>query len=303
MKNVKSLIEFHRLLSLPEPHHPWVSIVRVEDIRFADQSIWNQFFLDFYTISLKSGVEATVKYGQQYYDYDKGVMTFTAPKQVQSLEFPNQDLDYINSGIGYVLFLHPNFLYGYPLAETIKNYGFFSYSINEALHLSSPEQENIIQLFQRIQQESEHIDRHTQEIIIAQIELLLNYNNRFYERQFLTRKAANTELLTKVDQLLSRYFEQDKALKKGLLTVEYIAGELSLSPHYLSDMLRSLTSLNAQQHIHEKLIEKAKVQLSTTNLSISEIAFSLGFQHPQSFHKLFRKKLEMSPLEFRQSFN
>jgi len=303
MKNVRSIIEFHRLLSLPEPHHPLVSVVRVEDIRFKDQSIWKQFFLDFYTISLKSGVEAKVKYGQQYYDYDKGVMTFTAPKQVQTLDFPNAEADYMNSGIGYALFIHPDFLYGYPLAEAIKKYGFFSYSINEALHLSSREQENVIQIIEKIQQEYQHIDRHTQDIIIAQIELLLSYNNRFYERQFLTRKASSTDLLNKVNQLLGTYLDQEIANKKGLPTVEYLAGTLNMSPHYLSDLLRSLTGLNTQQHIHETLIEKAKVQLSTTNLSVSEIAFSLGFEYPQSFHKLFRKKTAMSPLEFRQSFN
>lgn len=303
MKNVRSIIEFHRLLSLPEPKHPLVSVVRVEDIRFTNQSIWKRFFLDFHTISLKTGVEAKVKYGQQYYDYDKGVMTFTAPKQVQSLDFSPSDTAYINSGIGYVLFVDPNFLYGHPIAAAIKNYNFFSYSINEALHLSGHEQENIVEIFNNIAREYQHIDRFTKDIIISQIELLLNYNKRFYERQFVTRSAANTDLVTRVHQLLSTYFDQRESTKNGLPTVEYLAGHLSLSPHYLSDMLRSLTGLNAQQHIHDKLIEKAKEQLSITNLSVSEIAFTLGFEYSQSFSKLFRKKTAMSPVEFRQSFD
>ncbi|WP_316800785.1 helix-turn-helix transcriptional regulator [Pedobacter frigidisoli] len=303
MKHIRSIIEFHKLLSLPEPQHPLVSVVRVENIHFSDPEIWNHFFLDFYTISLKDGVEARVKYGQQYYDYDKGVMTFTAPKQVNFLDLERTDKPYINSGSGYVLLLHPDFLHGYHLAAEMANYGFFAYATNEALHLSGREQENIIQIFKKIEQEYEYIDRHTQDIIISQIELMLSYSIRFYERQFLTRKAVNSDILTKVDQLLDRCFQDSAALKNGLPTVEFMAGELNLSTHYLSDLLRSLTGLSAQQKIHSTLIEKAKIKLSTSNLSVSEIAFSLGFEYPQSFSKLFKKKTEMSPSDFRKAFN
>lgn len=244
-----------------------------------------------------------IKYGQQYYDYDKGVMTFIAPKQIHGFDAEETNITNHQSGTGDVLLVHPDFLYKHPLAVTIKAYGFFSYAVNEALHLSEKEEKDMVEIFQKISDEYQHIDRHTQDIILSQIDLLLNYSNRFYERQFIIRRAVNHDLLSRMEELLTESFKQDETLKNGLPTVEFIAEKLHLSPHYLSDMLRSLTGQSAQQHIHDKLIEKAKEYLSVTKLSVSEIAYQLGFEYPQSYNKLFKKKTNISPLEFRQSFS
>ncbi|MNT31059.1 Arabinose operon regulatory protein [compost metagenome] len=171
------------------------------------------------------------------------------------------------------------------------------------MHLSEKEEQNILDIFLKIEQEYQHIDKHTQEIIVAQIDLLLSYCNRFYERQFITRKPANNDILIKMENLLNDYFNNEKSMKEGIPTVDYFASQLNLSPHYLSDMLRFLTGQSTQQHIQNKLIEKAKEFLLTTKLSVAEIAYHLGFEYPQSFNKLFKKKTEISPLEFRKSFN
>ncbi len=304
MHIINSISEFHKLLSLPKPLHPLVSVIKVSDMQLLTANdVWEKFSVNFYSISLKSDVNARVKYGQQYYDYDKGTMSFFAPKQIQSLVV--EEVNQVNQecGIGYMLMFHSDFLHKHPIATAIKNYGFFSYAVNEALHLSEREEKDIIEIFQKIETEYQHIDRHTQDIILSQIDLLLNYSNRFYERQFITRKAVNNDLLSKMEQLLNDYFNNDETLKNGLPTVEFLAGKLNVSAHYLSDMLRSLTGQNAQTHIHEKLVEKAKEYLSSTNLTVAEIAYQLGFEYPQSFNKLFKKKTDVSPLEFRQSFN
>ncbi|SEL88017.1 helix-turn-helix domain-containing protein [Parapedobacter koreensis] len=299
---VNSISEFHRQLSLPEPLHPLVSVIDVSEMKPAESEIWGQFFVNFYSISLKKDVTAKVKYGQQYYDFDKGTMNFIAPRQVQSLSISEIQQMRLECGQGYMLMFHPDFLHKHPIAAAIKNYGFFSYAVNEALHLSQREEKDIIEIFQKITQEYQHIDRHTQAVILSQIDLLLNYSNRFYERQFITRKAVNNDLLSSMERLLNDYFDNEETLKNGLPTVEFLAGKLNVSAHYLSDMLRSLTGQNAQMHIHEKLIEKAKEYLSSTNLSVAEIAYQLGFEYPQSFNRLFKKKTNISPLEFRASF-
>jgi AraC-like DNA-binding protein len=303
MQIIDSIAQFHRLLSLPQPRHPLVSVIHVQDIRLTDAKILERVIPNFYSVALTRNVQAKMKYGQQYYDFDKGTMSFTAPKQLQSHNLPDGDLSNQEVGTGYALFLHPDFLGKHLLASTIKKYRFFSYAIHEALHLSEKEEENIIDVFRKIEQEYQHIDRHTQDIILSQIDLLLHYCNRFYERQFITRKAINNDLLTQMEQLLGDYFEGEKGLNDGLPTVEFLANQLNLSPHYLSDMLRTLTGLSAQQHIHEKLVEKAKEYLTVTNLSVAEIAYQLGFEYPQSFNKLFKKRTDVSPLEFRKSFN
>lgn len=304
MHIINSISEFHRLLQLPQPLHPLVSVIKVSDMHpLMESDIWKKISTEFYTVSLKSDVKAKIKYGQQYYDFDKGTMNFIAPKQVQTIIV--EEVNQINQecGQGYLLMFHPDFLYKNSLATTIKNYGFFSYELNEALHLSEQEERNVIEIFQKIEQEYQHIDRHTQDIILSQIDLLLNYSQRFYERQFITRKAANHDVLSRMEQLLHEYFENEESLKNGLPTVEYLAGKLNLSPHYLSDMLRLHTGQSAKQHIQDKLMEKAKEYLTGSNLSVAEIAYQLGFEYPQSFNKLFKKKMDISPLQFRNSFN
>ena len=298
MNTIASISKFHQLLSLPEPKHPLVSIINLSESIFLEDEIWKGFVNRFYCVALKRNATGKIRYGQQHYDYDKGVLSFTAPNQVQYLDLQNVQCD----SNGYLLIFHEDFLLKHSLANTISSYGFFSYAVNEALHLSEDEENNLIEIFHKIDKECQHIDQHTQEIILSQIELLLNYSKRFYERQFITRKSGNHQLLTKFETYLNDYFE-NLSSGKGLLTVHQIAEAMNISPNYLSDLLRIQTGQNTQQHIHEKLISKAKEKLSTTELSVSEIAYELGFEHAQSFSTLFKKKTKLSPLEFRQSFS
>jgi len=297
MNAIKSVSEFHRLLSLPEPRHPLVSVINLAESVFLKDDVWKGFVNRFYCVALKRDAKGKIKYGQQHYDYDKGVLSFTAPNQVQHLDLQN-----VECGSGYLLIFHPDFLLNHSLAGTISSYGFFSYEVNEALHLAAEEEDDLIAILNKINKECFHIDKHTQEIILSQIELLLNYSKRFYERQFITRKNNNHQLLVRFEHLLEELFS-DTAMRQGPLTVQQIARNMNLSPNYLSDLLRVHTGQNTQQHIHEKLIEKAKEKLSTTSLSVSEIAYTLGFEHAQSFSTLFKKKTKMSPLAFRKAFN
>lgn len=297
MKAIQSVSQFHKLLSLPEPRHPLVSVINLAESIFLEDDVWKGFVNRFYCVALKRDAKGKVRYGRQHYDYDNGVLSFTAPNQIQSL-----DLQTVECGSGYLLIFHPDFLLNHSVATSISGYGFFSYAVNEALHLSAEEESSLIGILDRIDLECRHIDRHTQEIILSQIELLLSYSNRYYERQFITRKSSNNHILDKFEKLVNDFYTGDAAFNRGLLTVQDIADAMNLSPNYLSDFLRIHTGLNTQQHIHEKLIERAKEKLSTTSLSVSEIAFALGFEHPQSFSTLFKKKTSLSPVDFRKQF-
>ncbi len=292
-----SISELHRVLGLPKPLHPLVSLVDNTKIAIEKEMLPESFLLNFYKISYKTGIRGKIRYGQGYYDFDEGGMVFTSPNQLLATE---DDTEYK----GYTLLVHPDFLRSSPLGKKIKNYGFFSYAANEALHLSEKEKTIILNIFKNIEDELQSsIDDFSQDVIIAQVELILNYSNRFYKRQFITRKAVSNDLLVKMETLLDEYFNKETALMQGAPTVQYIASELNVSTHYLSDMLRALTGQNAQQHIHNKLIEKAKEILSISTLSVAEIAYQLGFEHPQSFNKLFKRKTNLSPLQYRHSFN
>ncbi len=294
----ESLSDLHRVIGLSKPLHPLISLVENKDNKIDSSKLPGSFIYNFYKISYKKNLSGKLKYGQSYYDFDEGGLFFKAPNQVSANGENNED------HTGFTLLFHPDFLAAYPLAKKIKQYGFFSYSVNEALHLSDKEKAMIISIFKNIVEELKNrIDDFSQDVIISQIETLLNYSNRFYKRQFITRKSANNDLLEKLEEILDNYFSNEKFLIQGILTVQYLAETLNISPGYLSDMLRSLTGQNTQQHIHNKLIEKAKEKISTTNLTISEIAHELGFEHPSSFNKLFKSKTNLSPLEFRQSFN
>ena len=296
-RKFESLSDFHRVFGLPKPLHPMISFINIKDIKILPNELPASIILNFYKIAYKTNLCGKAKYGQNYYDFGEGGLIFTAPAQL--FEAPD---DTVKSG--YLLLIHPDFFLTYPLAKKIKQYGFFSYAANEALHLSDHEKETILSIFKIIDEElKSRIDDFSHDVMISQVELLLNYCHRFYKRQFITRKGVNNDLLQKLEGLLDDYFNNEKSLLQGIPTVQALAGNLHVSPGYLSDMLRSLTGQNAQQHIHNKLIEKAKEKLSTTSLSISEIAYELGFEHSQSFSNLFKKKTSFSPLEFRQSFN
>lgn len=294
---VNSISHLHELLGFAKPVHPLISLNQNTNMIVDDKLLNQHFLFNFYKISYKKTLKGKMGYGQGYYDFDEGGMIFTAPNQVLSTS--DEDMEYE----GLSLLIHPDFLRNYPLATKIKNYNFFSYAANEALFLSDKEKRTIFAVFENIQAElNGTIDDFSQDVIISHIEVLLNYSNRFYKRQFITRKSVNSDLLVTLDQLLNTYFDNDLALNKGLLTVDYLASKLNLSARYLSDMLRSLTGQNAQQHIHEKLIDKAKECLTTTNLSVAEIAYQLGFEHPQSFNKLFKNKTNLTPIQFKQTF-
>jgi AraC family transcriptional activator of pobA len=293
---IQSISELHRLLGLPKPLHPLISLIDNTGIKITPGSLPKSFVFDFYKISYKKTKNGKMGYGQGYYDFDEGGMVFTAPSQVIHI-FEDTEYD------GMSLVFHPDFLTNASIGKSIKRFGFFSYDTNEALFLSEKEKTCIFNTLENIREElKSSIDDFSQDIILSHLEVLLNYSNRFYKRQFITRKVVNHDLLAKMEQVLNNYFDKEEALKDGLPTVEHLADKLNLSPRYLSDMLRSLTGQNAQQHIHEKLIEKAKEYLSVTSLSIAEIAYELGFERPQSFNKLFKKKTNLTPMEFKQSF-
>jgi AraC family transcriptional activator of pobA len=304
MKHFKSISEFHQFNQLPSPEHPLISVTKVASggRRGLDGPlVWSY---DFYAIAIKkvsSSRNARLKYGQQPYDFDKGVLNFVSPNQVLSLSIDNKDEEIKRQG--WILLIHPDFLWNTPLARAIRQYDFWDYPVHEALFLSEKEESIIGNIIQNIQQECRsNIDVFSKKIIVSQIEGLLSYADRFYHRQFLTREKANHQILERLEKLLTDHFDSDDLVSAGLPTVQSIAQSLNISPKYLSSLLKVLTGQNTQQHIHEKLISKAKEKLSTTNLTVSEIAYELGFEHLQSFSKFFKTKTNQSPLAFRASF-
>lgn len=298
INNINSISQLVRMLGFPAPSHPLITLVDYNNVSLDIFPKGQKVSLDFYKISFKPTFRGQIKYGQGYYDFEEGGLAFLKPRQIV---FPPEELE---SYEGIALYFHPDFIRNYPLGKTVNQYGFFSYDVSEALFLSAKEKEIIANLFATIANELDNnIDHFSQDVLVSQIELLLNYSNRFYNRQFITRKAVNHNMITSMDKLLDNYFEEKNTLKYGLPSVKYISTELKLSQRYLSDMLSSLTGFNTQQYIQNVIIEKAKEKLSNTNLSVSEIAFELGFEHSQSFSKLFKLKTNVSPMEFRQSFS
>jgi len=297
-----TVTEYHRTAGLPKPAHPLISLVHMDDLKKPLSDGPFSIVYDFYSISMKRVKNAKFKYGQHPHDFDEGVLFFMSPGQVFSVDYDKGGITHRPEG--WVILVHPDFLWNNPLAKTIKQYEFFSYSVYEALFLSDKEETMLTTIVQNIEQEyNSNIDRFSQNVIIAQLELLLTYSERFYQRQFITRKAASHEILIRLEDLLHNYFNSGELAKKGLPSVTFIADNLNISPGYLTGLLKSLTGQNTQQHLHGKLIELAKEKLSTTNLTVSEIAYELGFEHLQSFSKLFKTKTNLSPMEFRHSFN
>lgn len=295
----KTISDYHKLMGLPKPEHPLISVINLNSIKHLPGNRSVTMVDEFYSIALKRNFNGKMKYGQQQYDFDEGILFFISPGQVFSIEIKEEI-----KHTGWLLLIHPDFFWNTSLARLVKKYEFFSYSVSEALHLSDKEETMLLGIMQNIEQEyHSNIDKFSQSVIIAQLELLLTYADRFYHRQFLTRKIANHNTLDSLDDLLNAYFESDDLLVKGLPTVQYVADQLNISPNYLSGLLKVLTGQSTQRHIHNKLIDKAKERLSNNNLSISEIAYQLGFEHSQSFNKLFKKKTNLSPTAYRNSFN
>ncbi|ACU63119.1 helix-turn-helix domain-containing protein [Chitinophaga pinensis] len=291
----RSISEFMRDLDLPKPLHPLIALVNYDAEKVGHDLVGHSFMIDFYKISFKRDFSGHIRYGQDYYDFEEGGMAFLAPNQVVTMSGEESCLD------GYILLFHADLIRNYPLGKTIQQYGFFTYAVKEALFLSDKEKKKIDGLFANIADELDNnTDAFSQDVLVSQIELLLNYSNRFYNRQFLTRKAIHHDLITQMNTYLESRFADQSG---GIPTVPEVAGHLQVSPRYLTDMLRSLTGQSAQQHIHDRLIERAKMILSTTRLTIAEVAYQLGFEHPQSFNKLFKRHTNLAPNVFRKSFN
>jgi AraC-like DNA-binding protein len=301
MKHFKTISEFHHAIGLPAPQHPLISVVDISTVAntYHDKPL-NMVF-DFYSISVKRMQNVKVKYGQHPFDFNEGIMSFMSPGQVFSIAVDDIGKEVKRSG--WVIYIHPDFIWNTSLAKIIKQYDFWDYSLHESLFLSEKEEAIIAGLIKNIDLEYQsNIDQFSKSIIVSHIEALLSYADRFYHRQFITREVVNHEILERVENILSAYFNSEDLICKGLPSVEDIANSLNISSKYLSSMLKVLTGQTTQQHIHDKLIDKAKERLSTTELSVSEIAYGLGFEHLQSFSKLFKTKTKQSPLEFRSSF-
>jgi AraC family transcriptional activator of pobA len=300
--HIRSISEFHRLRKFQPPMHPSISVLQLSAVNDEFLEVAKSMVLDFYCIALKRNFNLNLKYGQHRYDFDEGVLYFLSPGQVFGMG--QEDDAASNEVTGWMLLIHPDFLWQTSLAKGITKYQFFDYSVNEALFLSDKEEATIVNILQNMQLEIQtNMDKFSQHIIINHLEALLNYADRFYHRQFLTRKIANHQILERLDDLLNESFSSVNLISSGIPTVQEIADQLNLSRNYLSSLLTLTTGRNTQQHIQDKLIAVAKERISTTTLSVSEIAYELGFEHPQSFSRIFKAKTGMSPLAFRESFN
>lgn len=299
--HIKSIADFHRLRGLSGPVHPLISVVRFELMRDILPEHPASWVLDFYAIALKKNFHSKLKYGQQVYDFDEGVMTFMAPGQKIGIEIsPGETLEHE----GWLLIFHPDFLWNTPLAKSIRQYEFFDYAVNEALFLSEQEETMVTQIIHHLSQEYHmRIDQLSQKIIAGQLDILLSYAQRFYQRQFVTRQVNSHGMILRLEEVLSGFFNNESLLRKGLPTVTDVADAMHVSPNYLSGLLKTLTGKSTQEHIQDKLIYLAKEKLTSTSLSVSEVAYSLGFEYPQTFSKLFKNKTNLSPISFRRNNN
>ncbi len=291
--DLQSISDLHKLVKYAPPKHPLISVIDHADFYARRPKTDGIYRFGFYTISCKK-FEGLLKYGKGYYDFSEGSLLFTAPGQTIT---PGPD---VTVDEGWALFIHPDLIYGTDLGKKIHQYSFFNYETNEALHISEEEKLIIKDCVAKIEKEySQNIDKHSQGLIVSNIELLLNYCNRFYDRQFYTRAKVNSDVVQQFENLLKEYFSQGTLIEAGLPNVKYFASLLNLSPNYLSDLLNKFTGKTTQEHIHLALIDKAKSLLWGTNDSISEIAYGLGFEHPSHFTKIFKSKTGKSPSEYR----
>ncbi len=295
---VNSITQAHLSLGLDTPKHPLISIIRADEIKNISEYEDVKVVFNLYQIIFKDLGCGTLGYGKNSYDYEDGTLVFISPGQV--MEFDDQHEDSFEDNKSWFLSFHPDLIRMSNLGEKIDQYSFFSYDVNEALHLSDEEKQTIFELRDKIIKEySQNLDRHSQHLIIANLELLLDYCLRFYDRQFYTRTNLNTDVVSKFERLLKEYYHTDKVLELGIPTVNFCARELNLSSNYLSDLLKKETGKSAQEHIHLFLIDKAKTKLLNSKDSISEIGYQLGFEYPQHFSNLFKSKTGQSPREYR----
>lgn len=293
MRTIPDLFQFFKL---EQPVlHPLVAVVdfsRVREEIIGDTRV----SADFYTLIFKNYNRNNIKYGRKLVDFTDGSLICMSPQQVLEMD---DDLEVVPQMMGWGVFFHPDLIRATALNEKMKNYTFLSYEVSEALHLSEKEKQILYDCVQKIDAElHENIDVHSQDIIVSGIEMLLNYCSRFYGRQFITRKNSNNAVVAQVEKILTGYFKGDNS---GLPTVKYLADKVNLSPNYLSDLLKKETGKNTQDHIHYYVIEEAKNSLLSTNKSVGEIAYGLGFEYPQYFNKLFKQKTGKTPVEFRMN--
>lgn len=296
--HINSIKQAHQVMGLPNPMHPLVSVVKTADfqpkIDFRGLKVVNNL----YEVSLKQLGCGNLTYGKNSYDYEEGTLVFTSPGQVTIFEGEMPTTGESNQG--WTLAFHPDLIRKSSLADKMSRYTFFNYEVNEALHLSQAELETIEDLLAKIVKEySQNLDKHSQNLIISNIELLLDYCTRFYDRQFYTRSNLNLDYVSKFEKLLNQYYENTLVEEKGLPSVKYLANKLNFTASYLSDLLKKETGKTAQEHIHLFIIEKAKTKLLNSKHSISEIGYSLGFEYPQHFSNLFKSKTGFSPSEYR----
>lgn len=289
---INTVEEYTEFFGIPSAGHPLLSVCRLP-VEYNGSYVGKPVQFNLYSIALKEGCKGTSKYGWRNYDFSKGLMSFFAPNQMLYWDENTEP----STASGWLLVFHPDFIRKYPLGTKIGKYKFFSYEANEALHMSDAERSTIENIIENIHSEcSQHIDKHSQDIIVSQLDVMLNYADRFYTRQFQTRYSVETDVITRFETILNKHFSEDNS---ELISARDIASQLSMSANYLSDLLRNLTGMSVQQHIHAYLIEKAKTLLQTTTLSVNEIAYMLGFEYPQYFSRLFKSKTGQTPVEFR----
>lgn len=294
--HIDSISQAYQLLSIGKPRHPMVAIV--DNNCFSHNAMDKSISLGMYVISMKEGVSGSVRYGRSTYDFEDGQIMFIAPGQVIAPSEPTSGQE----STGWTLLFHPDFIRRSPLASKINQYSFFSYAVNESLHISEQEKQTLAELIKQIARElNQNIDQHSQSLIVSTIELLLNYCNRFYDRQFYSRANMNKDTISDFESLLLTYYQANTQLEQGIPSVAYCGKELGISPNYLSDLLKKETGKTAKEHIQQFVVETAKNKLLGTNLSISNIAFDLGFDYPAHFTKLFKSATNFSPSEFRNS--
>ncbi len=293
--HINSISDLHAALGLGAPTHPLVSFFKPSQVKQGVKEDVKICF-DLFLISLKDSAHCTVGYGHTTYDFDKGTMTFMAPGQ-EVLIAATEPLE---DSLGWTIAFHPKLIARSDLYNKMSDYSFFEYQTNEGLHLSERERVMATDIASSIANEAEmNMDKHTQSLISSNLELLLKYCTRFYDRQFIVRSDLNHDYIRRFNQLLDSYYQSDKPFEEGIPTVQYCGKEIGLSPYYLSDLLKKETGKNALEHIHLFLIERAKSLILKTNDSITQIAYELGFEYPQHFSKLFKAKTGVSPRQYR----
>jgi AraC-like DNA-binding protein len=294
--HIKSISEVNQLFGLDKPVHPLITIIRQWpkiDLDFSQLKITS----DLYLLSMKGKIKGTTfRYGRNSYDFEEGTLVFMAPNQVAEFLEPIEELD----DSGWSILFHPDLIRKSSLGQTIKEFTFFDYDVNEALHLSEKEKSFLLSLVEKIGQEiNQNLDKHSHELIIHNLETILKYSHRYFDRQFYTRSNLNKDIVSRFEKFLNDYFASNERLSEGIPTLKKCGNALNMSGSYLSDLLRIETGKSAIDHIHSYLIQNAKTLLLNSEITINEVAFELGFTYPQHFSKLFKSKTGFSPTAYR----